>query len=75
MEQENAIEHAVEEAIAEVENYSPAHPANQIDVVVNLATLKFNRFAEMTGNDFGIESFGELEVKCEVEAERQLNFR
>ena len=75
MKQEDAIQHAVEESIAEVKQYSPADPKNQVGVIVDMATLKFNQFEDMTGRDFGIESSHELTVKCEVEAEKQLGLR
>lgn len=67
------IRDAVEESIEEVEASSPADPVIQPDVVVEMATARFNQKCEDLGYEPDFEAGSDtLEVKAEVEVERQL---
>lgn len=73
MDQKETIEFAVEEAIADCRANSPAAPSEQVDVVVDMAATNFNSFVEENSIQTDIDSRSVLEVKLEVETERQLD--
>lgn len=50
----------------------PTHPASNMDVLVEMATLRFNKLADDIGYEPDVEAHSVLEVMCEQEAERQL---